>query len=75
MARLPVVSGRRAIRALIRAGFAAVAQKGSHVRLRGTRHGRMRVVVVPLHPEVAVGTLRSILRQAAMTAEEFEGLL
>jgi predicted RNA binding protein YcfA (HicA-like mRNA interferase family) len=27
--------------------------------------------VVPLHPELAVGTLRGILKQAMVTVEEF----
>jgi predicted RNA binding protein YcfA (HicA-like mRNA interferase family) len=33
------------------------------------------VAVVPLHRELAVGTLASILRQAGLSAEEFRGLL
>jgi predicted RNA binding protein YcfA (HicA-like mRNA interferase family) len=32
------------------------------------------VVIVPAHREIAVGTLRSILRQAGLTPEEFEVL-
>ena len=31
---LPVVSGRRVIKALTRAGFAVVGRRGSHVRLK-----------------------------------------
>jgi len=33
------------------------------------------VVIVPLHRELARGTLRSILRQADMTVEQFVGFL
>ncbi|HJW74187.1 MAG TPA: type II toxin-antitoxin system HicA family toxin [Thermoleophilia bacterium] len=33
-----------------------------------------RTVVVPRHREVAVGTLRSIIRQAGLTVDEFEKL-
>jgi predicted RNA binding protein YcfA (HicA-like mRNA interferase family) len=75
MGKLPVVSGRELVKALRRAGFQVVAQRGSHIRLRGTRHGQTRVVVVPDHDEVARGTLLSILRQAAMTREEFDAIL
>jgi len=32
-------------------------------------------VIVPMHRELAVGTLRSILRQAALSADEFIALL
>jgi len=34
-----------------------------------------RTAIVPLHDELAPGTLRSILRQAGLSAEEFERLL
>ncbi|MCK5653021.1 MAG: type II toxin-antitoxin system HicA family toxin, partial [Gemmatimonadetes bacterium] len=34
-----------------------------------------RIAIVPMHPEVADGTLRSILKQAGLTAGEFLALL
>lgn len=70
--KLPVVSGREVIKALVRAGFQQVAQRGSHVKLR---HHSGRRVIVPLHEELAPGTLRSILKQAGLTVEEFRELL
>jgi predicted RNA binding protein YcfA (HicA-like mRNA interferase family) len=71
MPRLPRVSGAEAIRALEHLGFTQVRQRGSHVVLK--RAGRERVTgcVVPLHTELATGTLRGILKQAGVTAEEF----
>jgi predicted RNA binding protein YcfA (HicA-like mRNA interferase family) len=33
-----------------------------------------RTATVPKHPEVAPGTLRSILRQAGLSAEDFDAL-
>ena len=68
---LPIVSGAEVIKALGRAGFEHVSQRGSHVKLR--RAGGP-TVIVPLHRELARGTLRSILRQADLTAEEFSKL-
>jgi predicted RNA binding protein YcfA (HicA-like mRNA interferase family) len=52
-------------------GFAQVRQRGSHVVLK--RIGREKVTgrVVPLHVELATGTLRGILKQASVTTEEF----
>lgn len=65
-------SGKKIIKTLEKAGFYQISQKGSHIKLRGLRKGQLRTVVVPDHKEVAIGTFQSILRQAAMTREEFE---
>jgi predicted RNA binding protein YcfA (HicA-like mRNA interferase family) len=69
---LPIVSGRATVRALAKVGFSEVSQRGSHVKLRD--HAG-KTVIVPLHRELARGTLRSILRQAELTVEEFLELL
>lgn len=69
---LPVVSGRDTITALGRIGFEQVSQRGSHVKLR---HTSGRVAIVPLHDELAKGTLKSILRQAGIELEDFLRLL
>jgi predicted RNA binding protein YcfA (HicA-like mRNA interferase family) len=37
---------------------------------RADPDGRRRVCVVPLHDEVAVGTLAGLLRQAGLSKEE-----
>ena len=63
-------SGVKIVKALERAGFYKVSQKGSHLKLRGIRFGKLQTVVVPMHKEVARGTIQSILDQAAMTIEE-----
>jgi len=68
---LPVVSGAAVVVALVKVGYEQVSQRGSHVKLR--RDGR--TVIVPLHRELAPGTLRSILRQASLTSAEFIALL
>jgi predicted RNA binding protein YcfA (HicA-like mRNA interferase family) len=67
MPKLPSVSGQEIIRALERLGFVIVSQKGSHVKMR--RAGK--ICVVPTHKEVKKGTLAGILRQAAVSADEF----
>jgi predicted RNA binding protein YcfA (HicA-like mRNA interferase family) len=68
---LPVVSGAAVVVALTKVGYEQVSQRGSHVKLR--RDGR--TVIVPLHRELAPGTLRSILRQASLMPVEFIALL
>lgn len=70
--RLPVVSGRQTVAALKRLGFAEVSQRGSHVKLRNEEG---RTAIVPLHDELARGTLRSVLRQADVSIEEFTAQL
>lgn len=68
MGKLPVLSGTELIRALKKEGFAVVRQKGSHVSLR---KGHLRTVV-PLHEELAKGTLLAILRQCDLSRKELE---
>jgi predicted RNA binding protein YcfA (HicA-like mRNA interferase family) len=72
MPPLPVASGLEVCSALARAGFERKSQKGSHVKMR---HASGRTAIVPLHAELAPGTLRSILRQAALTSQELITLL
>ena len=70
--RLPVVSGQDAIRALRKAEFRQISQRGSHVKMRSDAG---MTAIVPLHRELAPGTLRSILRQANLGVEDFAKLL
>jgi predicted RNA binding protein YcfA (HicA-like mRNA interferase family) len=65
------VSADEAVRVLQRAGFVPVSQRGSH---RKMRHADGRTVIVPVHRELAIGTFASILRQAGLSAAEFEEL-
>ena len=76
--RLPRgVSGKQAVSALERAGFVAVRTKGDHQILRHPepRPGAYGPWAVPLHRELATGTLAGILRRIGMTAEEVTALL
>ena len=70
--KLRPISGAETIRALERLGYVQARQRGSHVVLKKQLpSGRAIGCVVPLHQELAIGTLRSILRQAEVTPEEF----
>jgi predicted RNA binding protein YcfA (HicA-like mRNA interferase family) len=69
---LPRVSGAEVVKALGKVGFSQVSQRGSHLKLRNADG---RTVIVPLHRELANGTLASILRQAGLDREIFAGLL
>lgn len=67
MPELPHVSGNNAIKIFESLGFKIVRQRGSHVVLRKDNKG----CVIPIHNELAIGTLRSAIKQAGITTEEF----
>lgn len=74
MAKLPAISGADAVRAFGRLGYAIDHQTGSHVILRQAQPPNRRLTV-PNHRELAKGTLRSLIREAGLTVEEFVALL
>ena len=65
---------REVKRKLESAGFTEVSQKGSHVKFLKRTTAGVFTAIVPRHREVAIGTIRSILRQAGISADEFEKL-
>lgn len=73
MSKLPTVSSRECIRALAKAGYYFVRQKGSHITLR--RDSPFVQVVVPESKELPVGTLRRIIRDTGLTVDEFVDFL
>jgi predicted RNA binding protein YcfA (HicA-like mRNA interferase family) len=64
---LPRISGDEAIKVFKRLGFYQARQKGSHVVMRRDEKG----CVIPRHRELALGTLRSAIKQAGISADEF----
>ena len=73
--RLPVISGEDLIRAFEKFGYARVRQKGSHVRPRNATDPQRLSITVPLHAEIAFGTLKRILRDARISTEELTSAL
>jgi predicted RNA binding protein YcfA (HicA-like mRNA interferase family) len=66
MTRLP--SSQKIIQVLLRHGFELISQRGSHQKYRKNN----RTVIVPApRKEIPIGTLRSIIRQAGLTREDF----
>lgn len=72
MTRLPTLTPAKVIRALLRAGFVFIRQRGSHrIYVRGEKG-----VVIPNHnKDLRKGTLKSIIEQSGLTVEEFVELL
>jgi predicted RNA binding protein YcfA (HicA-like mRNA interferase family) len=71
--RLRRLSSRELCVALGRLGFEVVATRGSHAKLRRTTpEGLRQTLTIPLHRELAAGTLRAIFRQACRFVPEGE---
>ena len=67
MPELPRISGIEAIKVFKKLGFREVRRKGSHVIMRLGDKG----CVVPCHKQLAIGTLRSAIKQAGISVETF----
>lgn len=69
MPRLPRISGANAVKAFGKLGFCEVRQRGSHVILKKDDHPLL--LSVPMHDKLKSGTLRTLIRDAGVTVEEF----
>lgn len=72
MSKLPVVSGKKVLKVLMGMGYYVRDQEGSHIHLR---HPDKLPLTVPNHREIARGTLRTIIKNAGLSIEEFGRLL
>ena len=75
--KLPVVSGKQAIKALNKIGFVATSQQGSHVKLLKRIDGDAIQIVIPVHGNKPLkkGLLSAVIKDASLTVEEFTKLL
>lgn len=72
MSKLPVVSGNKVIRALVKVGYYVRGKESNHVHLR---HPDRKPLTMPDHRGITRGTLRTIIREAGFTVDEFRQLL
>jgi predicted RNA binding protein YcfA (HicA-like mRNA interferase family) len=75
MPKLPVISGEKLVNALKKAGFVEVRQRGSHISMQKVTLEKTYKTVVPLHKEVAKGTLLDILHQSGLSRDDLLELL
>ncbi|MBI3933257.1 MAG: type II toxin-antitoxin system HicA family toxin [Acidobacteria bacterium] len=73
--QLPSVSPKQVLRALQKAGFSVHHVTGSHYVLKPSKNPTLRVTVPYHNRDLKLGTLRSIIRQAGLTFEDFLELL
>ncbi len=73
MGKLANISGKSAAKAFGKAGWLPRGQVGSHLVL--TKEGVRANLTLPMHTELATGTLRALIRTAGLTVDEFLALL
>ncbi len=71
MSEQPAINGREAIAAFCRCGFVVARTSGSHHTLK--KEGHKYLLTVPVHgnSNLKPGTLRSLIRSAGLTVDEF----
>ncbi|MCL6448756.1 MAG: type II toxin-antitoxin system HicA family toxin [Armatimonadetes bacterium] len=69
MPPLPVISGKEAARAFARAGWIYERKHGSHIIM--IKPGLRANLSIPDHKTLDRGTLRSLIRKAGMSVDEF----
>ncbi|MGN1327090.1 MAG: type II toxin-antitoxin system HicA family toxin [Clostridia bacterium] len=67
--KYPILPPNEVIRALQKFGFEKISQKGSHAKYKN--YYSNRICIIPMHSEVAKGTLKSILEQANIKLDDF----
>jgi len=73
--KLPKISGRKAITVFETTGYQVVRQKGSHIRLRDDKNPDHKPLTVPDHKSLKAGLLRTLIRDAGLSVEDFVKLL
>lgn len=73
MAKLPSVGYRKVVEAFESFGWVVARYGKGHIIM--TREGDIVTLAIPVHNPVAKGTLRSLIRQAGLTVEQFVAAL
>jgi predicted RNA binding protein YcfA (HicA-like mRNA interferase family) len=69
MPSLPVISGRKTVWPFENLGWQVARQRGGQIIM--VKGGEITMFSIPDHKEVAKGTLRSLIRTAGITVDEF----
>ena len=72
MSKLPLISGKKAIKVFLKIGYRVIRQKGSHIRLH---HSSKEPLTVPDHKVLGKGLLRKLLRDSELSLNDFIELL
>ncbi len=74
MAKLPIISGIKAVKAFAKIDYRVDHQTGSHMILRNDTYPHRRLSV-PRHKTISKGMLRKLIKQAGLSVEEFIDLV
>ena len=69
MPALPFLGEGKTVRVFEKPGWEVARQRGSHIIM--VKEGEMVTLSIPDHKEIAKGTLRSLIRTAGITVDEF----
>ena len=69
MPPIPLLRPREVVKTFEKFGWQVARQRGSHIIM--TKEGHIATLSIPNHPQVARGTLRSLIAKAGITEEEF----
>ncbi len=60
--KYPILPSEKIIKVMKKLGFNKISQRGSHVKYINNK--TRKIFIIPMHYEIARGTLKSILEQA-----------
>ncbi len=72
MGGLKLCSGAEAVKKFLKAGWSINRQKGSHVMMTKERYEY--TLSIPQHAELGPGLLRKLIKQANISADDFNEL-
>ena len=70
MSKLPVISGREAVKFFEKLGYSLVRQRGSHMRMIHKSDSSKKPLTIPDHIELSKGLLRKLIRDAEITVQD-----
>jgi len=73
--KLPALNPKDVIKALKKADFSIHHQTGSHISMRHKTDKDKRVIIPRHNKDLKKGTLRNVIKQAGLTADDFFKLL
>ena len=73
--KLPVISGKDAVKTFEKLGYVQIRQTGSHIRMKHISDNSKKPITIPNHRVLGKGLLRKLLRDAEISVEDFVSLL
>lgn len=75
MSKVPSLNYELVVKALQRAGFVVVRQRGSHIRMQKHLPNELLKIMVVAHKPIKRSTLAKLLKDARLTVDQFVDLL